>query len=240
MVTVPGFTLLLFAVGLVRAFANRLRDPLAGAALVNFLFFMLLMMTPRAPTYDGVRLFVPAFIFLAILAGFGFDGIMQWILSRYSKESKRLVPRICSLLALAVITAIPLLKVYPFGLEYYNQFIGGVAGANKHGMETTYWWDAVNEYAVKKISKQIPPGASLLCWPSAAKMCEFYQEQGWLSKEVKITYSTDFDYLLLLSRPCPDFEPFFTVHNIPHSDLETIDSKALDGVPLWTLYGRKI
>ena len=47
LVTVPVFTLLLFAVGTVRAFSGRMRDPLAGAAIINFLFFMLMMMAPR-------------------------------------------------------------------------------------------------------------------------------------------------------------------------------------------------
>ena len=164
LVTVPIFTLLLFALGLVRLLAQRGRDPLALLALINFLFFMALMLAPLAPTYDGVRLFAPALVFLALLAGFGFDGALNWAAKRMPDSRKKLAQAL-ALAALAIISVIPLARVYPNCLEYYNGLIGGSAGALRRGMETTYWWTVVNDTDVRKIDGQLPAGSTLLCWP---------------------------------------------------------------------------
>jgi len=237
LVTTPVLTLFLFLLGLIRTALNRFQDQLAISLIIHSSFFILMMMTPNAPNYDGVRLFLPALIFLGILSGYGFAGVterLEQILGRL-KINHRLT-RISSLVILLIVSAYPLLKVYPYGLEYYNQLIGGVAGARHHGMETTYWWTVVNPDALKRINRALPSNASLVCWPTRANICELYQELGLLRKDLKITKRKDFDYLLVLSRPYWNFQPFFAFLGIPQSELEIIASQELDGVPLWVLY----
>ncbi len=237
LVTVPVCTLGLFLLGLIRAAANRFRDQLAGSSLIHFSFFILLMMAPNAPTYDGVRLFLPAFIFLAALAGYGFAGATERLGKKFSRVKIRpALIRIPATAILLVISAYPLFKVYPYGLEYYNELIGGVAGARRRGMETTYWWTVVNQDALARINQALPPGASLVCWPPRAKVCEFDKELGLLRKDIQITKRINFDYLLILSRPYWNFEPFLASIGIPQSELQTVASQELDRVPLWTLY----
>jgi len=234
LVTAPVITLLLFLLGIARAAANRFQDQLAGAALIHFCFFVLMMMAPNAPNYDGVRLFLPAFVFLALLAGFGFGKIADWLAAKV-----RVGPGLVKaglVVALTMLSAYPLARVYPFGLEYYNELIGGVAGARRHGMETTYWWTAVNPEALARINQALPPGSSLVCWPVRAKICEFDQEMGWLRKDLRISDQTDFDHLLMLSRPYAEFEPFFASMGMRRSELEIVAQQDLDGVPLWVLY----
>jgi len=240
LVTVPVFGLLMFALGFFRLVANRFKDSLALAAAIHFLFFMVLVMSPNAPTYDGVRLFIPALVFLGLIAGYGFDGARVFLARKLERLGflERQSGKTLALLILAVILSVVFLKNYPFGLEYYNGLIGGAKGARARGMETTYWWTVVNEDALSEINAKLPADSLLLCWPTRARICEFYQELGLLKKEVKITYQTDFDYLLMLSRPYWDYQPFFDSIGVDRRELTVEAESTLDGVPLWVLYKR--
>jgi hypothetical protein len=246
LVTTPVVTLVLFLAGVLKMAAARFKDELAGACLVNFLFFIALMMSPGAPSYDGVRLFVPAFIFLGMLAGNGWVGIGRWVrqLARGSNALKKItldgrLAQALVVIALGFGVIYPLIKIYPYGLEYYNELVKGPAGARRRGLETTYWWTVVNDDALARIDRALPPGASLLCWPAPAKIGEFYEEIGLLRKDVRITYEKNFDYLLVLSRPTDNFQPTFAYLHVAPAQLKAIASDELDGVPLWVLYKRE-
>lgn len=237
MITTPVMTLFFFFLGLARTLLHRFRDTVSGSSVIHFFFFMLMMVAPNAPSYDGVRLFDPAFIFLSLLAGYGFSGAVFWVANRFKKFSG--LVKVFSFLLLGVGTLYPLFQVYPYGLEYYNELIGGVSGARRKGLETTYWWTVVNEKALKRLNQVLPANVSLVCWPTSADICSFYQELGMLRKDLKITRRKDFDYLLMLSRPYWNFEPFFASLGIPQSELEIIADQKLDGVPLWVLYQQR-
>jgi len=257
LVTTPAITLLGFGLGILRSAFQKFKDPAAISCLIHFGFFLLLMMAPNAPTYDGVRLFEPAFIFLALLAGFGLDGLLQIVRKRIRLRPVLLSAGLLALLAIGA--GRQLFKVYPYGLEYYNELIGGVPGGLKHGMETTYWWTVVNEPAVSRINRELPAQARLACYPDAP-LAEFYRELGWLRKDIAPTQQMDFDHVLMLSRtyyqdlsfsqsliglkpeldfemqgpvPGPDGKP-----QLSHQKMKLIllDHESLDGVPLWRLY----
>jgi len=235
MITTPILTLALFLFGLVRAGINRLADEAIASSAIHFLFFMLIMMLPNAPTYDGVRLFDPAFIFLGLLAGYGFAGIISSI----KKLRANLFSQVFAMIALIAGASYPLLQVYPYGLEYYNELIGGVSGARERGMETTYWWTVVNKDAINRVNQRVSPNSSLVCWPPAPNICAFYQELGLLRKDIQITRKTDFNYLLYLSRPVWNPEWLFLELGLTTEDMLLVDKQELDGVPLWTLYYQK-
>ena len=257
LVTTPTITLLGFGLGILRSAFQKFRNPQAVSSLIHFGFFILIMMAPNAPTYDGVRLFEPAFIFLGLLAGFGFDGMLQAVGKRI-----RLRPVLLQAAALVLLTlsaGYQLFKVYPYGLEYYNELIGGVPGAMKRGMETTYWWTVVNEKAVSRINRALPAHARLACYPDAP-MAEFYRELGWLRKDIVPTQQMDFDHILMLSRTYYKTLPFsesliglkpelvFEMQGLiqsPNGHIELthqvmklilLDYESLDRVPLWRLY----
>jgi hypothetical protein len=134
---------------------------------------------------------------------------------------------------------LPLLKVFPYGLKYYDELIGGPWDAWERGMETTYLWTAVNDQALTKINNTIPAGATLLCWPAPARIGEFYQELDLLRPDIKLSRTKEFDYLLVLSRPYVDFEPTFAYLKVKPDQLAVRGYASLDGVPLWVLYERK-
>ena len=244
-VTVPALTLALFLLGGIRALQSRVRDRLAGSCLIHFAFFIFLTMAPNAPLFDGVRLFLPAFVFLGILAGYGGAGLLGWVTARVRAGRSSLPvlrsPRVLAALvaaALALGIVSPLLGAYPYGLEYYNELIGGVKGARERGLETTYWWTVVNESTLADLNRRLPAQAALRFFPMDADMWNLYRRLGLLRQDFRMTEGTDFDYLLVLSRPYWNYGPIFRYVGVPQARLQPVDSLVVDGVPFWVLYQR--
>jgi hypothetical protein len=237
MVTAPAATLLLFFMGVARSSAGRFKDRLAGSCLIHFLFFMALTMLPNAPVYDGERQFIPAFVFLAVLAGSGFDLVVRSLmrLGRTKKLTSVLVGTAATVL-LGVAVCRPLTKIYPFGLEYYNELIGGAKGARERGMETSYWWTALNEQGLRKVSGSVPAGASLGFYPMNHFQWELYRELGLVREDIALKDSEESDYAVILSRPYWDFAGNYSHAGINPVRPMIVTYQSLDGVPLWVLY----
>ncbi len=103
---------------------------------------------PGTLKYDGVRLFLPAFPFLACLAGVGFGAIASLLTrsgagSPGGKTFRRVAVPVIGL-ALLVSPVVWTVRYHPYYLSYYNEFAGGLRGASAMGLEETYWGDAVN------------------------------------------------------------------------------------------------
>lgn len=243
LVTVPVFTLALFFLGTAQAIANRLKDELAGSCLIHFLFLTAMTMPSNAPMFDGVRLFIPAFLFLGMIAGKGFAGALNWLVSQ-AQERHFIIPLLRRPRILGTITAfllalgitLPLFRIYPYGLEYYNELIGGVSGARRLGMETTYWWTVLKPSDLARVNKILPEGVSLRFFPMDPDLWKLYQEMGLLRKDIRVSTGTDFDYILILSRPYWNYAGIFRFLNIPQPKLKPLAYEMLDEVPLWVLY----
>jgi len=243
LVTVPAFSLALFCWGAAQSLANRLKDELAGSCLVQFVFLIAMTMLPNAPMFDGVRLFIPAFVFLGMIAGKGFAGAVNWLVSQ-AQERRFVIPLLRRPRILGTITALllalgitlPLVRVYPYGLEYYNELIGGISGARKRGMETTYWWTVLKPSDLARVNKILPEGASLRFFPMDPDLWNLYQELGLLRQEIRVSSGNDFDYILILSRPYWNYAGIFRFLNIPQPQLKPLAYQMLDEVPLWALY----
>jgi hypothetical protein len=65
--------------------------------------------------------------------------------------------------------------LHPFGLSYYNLMVGGLPGAEKLGLELTYWNDAVDKVLLRSLANGTRPGAT------AALVPTLYPEQGKLT-----------------------------------------------------------
>lgn len=246
LVTVPEIVLVLALLGFVIAAHDRLRDPVAASCVVHVAFFWAITMVPNAPGFDGVRLFLPSFVFVGILAGYGVHRLDRRLSGRRGAAADtrsgatrgRLVA--VGLAGLVVLgAALPLLAIYPYGLEYYNLAIGGVDGARARGMETTYWWTVVNPAALRTIDRRLPSGARLRVFPSDPELPQLYRRLGLIRADVDLTGASDFDYVVVLSRPYWDYPPLFTALRVARTGLVPVESVDVDGVPLWVLYRRQ-
>ena len=67
------------------------------------------------------------------------------------------------------------MATYPFGLSYYNALVGGLPGAERLGLEVTYWSDAVDDVLLDRLARDGQPDAT------AALLPTLYPGQGALT-----------------------------------------------------------
>jgi 4-amino-4-deoxy-L-arabinose transferase-like glycosyltransferase len=141
--TVPVGLHVLGALGSVRAWRMHTTDSfplLVGGSIVAFL----ILFSTNVPAYDGERLFLVAFPLWSILIGLGFGMAWQWAGMRLAR---RLV-----LLTLLAGQGYGLVALHPFGLSYYNALVAGLPGAERLGLELTYWGDAVDRVLLDELA----------------------------------------------------------------------------------------
>lgn len=179
--TVPVGLLLLGLVGLwvgCRAWSTQphwgLLAALAGAGLVLFSW-------PGVPVYDGERLFLFVYPIWAIFVGLGCQSVhqilLQWASRKVSHQPagtsfRRLRLPLDQLIAggvllLVVGQGVGLVLYHPCQLSYYNLLVGGLAGADRLGLEVNYWADAVREPLLREAAARAP-GQQVLFAPHLA------------------------------------------------------------------------
>jgi len=162
LVTIPVGILFLVVLGSVRAVREFRRQPLLALVAINAAYIIGIFMIPGVPKYDGVRLFLPAFPFLAILAGVAGKHCWDWLVARSKKRPWR--PLFVTA-ALFVTQAGAVWWIHPCELSYYNALVGGLWGADKLGMETTYWHDVVNRDLFRWLNRRCPVRATIAFYP---------------------------------------------------------------------------
>ena len=56
--------------------------------------------------------------------------------------------------------------MHPFGLSYYNALVGGLPGAERLGLELTYWGDAVDRVLLDRLVREVPPDETAALVPT--------------------------------------------------------------------------
>ena len=140
----------------------------------------------RSMIFDGERLWMPTFFFIAVLAGLGFATVFDFahVMARRFSPS---VPSSLVALALAAIVlapqAIQSVGLYPHLLSYYSETIGGLRGANRLGLETTYWAETYAD-TLDYLNANAPTGS--LIWVEAHDVMLYYQRLGLLRPDLRI------------------------------------------------------
>ena len=49
-----------------------------------------------------------------------------------------------------------MVALHPFGLSYYNGLVGGLPGAERLGLELTYWNDPVDQVLLDQLAREAP------------------------------------------------------------------------------------
>lgn len=154
-VTVPIGLQALGLVGAVRAWRDRRADPFLMLPIGAIVMFLTIFST-NVPVYDGERLFLTTFPLWAILIGSGFGGL--WRSAR---------PRIrVGLVIFMLMQGYGVVSMHPFGLSYYNALVGGLAGAERLGLETTYWGDSVDRVLLDELARRVEPGQTVALVPT--------------------------------------------------------------------------
>ena len=133
--------------------------------LIGSILFFLILFSTRIPVYDGERLFLHVFPAWALLIGLGFGWLWRRITSATIRPAD---PRRAS----SPPRSYGLMATYPFGLSYYNLLVGGLPGADRLGLEVTYWSDTVDDVLLDRLAREAPSDAT------AALMPTLYPGQG--------------------------------------------------------------
>ncbi|MHB8995418.1 MAG: ArnT family glycosyltransferase [Armatimonadota bacterium] len=162
----------------------------AALALMVWAVFINLLPSslPSSPKYNGVRLFLPVFVPLIILAAAGFGWLARSLAARLARSGRETRLMLGLLLIIALAPGLyATTKSYPYGMSYYNALIGGTKGAVARGMEATYWGDTFYA-AVPWLNEKAPPNSEI--WINVVgyvSTMQMYQSFGALRQDLRIT-----------------------------------------------------
>ncbi len=231
LITLPVVTVALSLLSMNTVVRRGATRPLALLCVIEIGFWLALMALPGSPNHDGVRLFLPMFPFVAVLAGIGFGMLVAATQRRLPAGG----PSTLGTLLLAFLLFYPAfvgtVRSQPYLLSYYGELVGGPAGAAKAGMEATYWFDAVTPEFIRRMEQALPDSAIVVASPNH-EYYEQLQDLGLLRGDLRFTGSVPADYLLLLGRRA-SFSPGFAAI---YSTVPPILAVEVDGVELVGLY----
>jgi Dolichyl-phosphate-mannose-protein mannosyltransferase len=205
-VTTPEPIIVLAAISLVSLLWIRKGTSTLMLFAFNAFFILGLGLLPGAVLHDGVRQMLPALPFLAAIAGGGFFVVGEWLLSLICRSTRlqaiaNLRGKLLGVLGLLILFS-PVLDLYlyhPFQLSFYNRFVGGVRGAYQRGLELTYSMEAFTPEFINAIDAKLPQN-SVVNASFANFMFKYYQKEGRLRSDIKISDAEPFDYYILLNR----------------------------------------
>ncbi len=205
--TTPLLALALILIGIARTLMRPHRRPYGTLFLMCALVMWAVISMPAAPKYDGVRLLLPVFPFLALLAGSGFVGLIhriEQLLARRSASDPARLARFIHRLAFAFVLLLlvegggAIWRYYPFMLSYYNPLVGGLAGAADR-FEAIYWGEALNQTVIDQLNS-LPDGSRIKPLVLHERNFEHLQRWGRLKDTLQIGGSPPFDFHILQFR----------------------------------------
>jgi 4-amino-4-deoxy-L-arabinose transferase-like glycosyltransferase len=190
---VPLGTTILYFLGILRAFFRHRDRAFCAMLALNALVPMAILVVGQSLMFDDDRLFMPAFPFLAALAGAGFSWLVHLLRLAFQRIRRPVLATVFSAAAAILFLITPVLGIatfYPHWLSYYSESVGGLSGAAKLGLETTYWGESYLE-AVKYINRNAKPGDSVWVEPGTYDILVYYQLHGILRDDVNIAITYD-------------------------------------------------
>lgn len=198
LITVPLGILTLALWGAGSALPRLRKEPLAGLCLIQIAFFWVLLALPSSPNHDGVRLFLPIFPFLALLAGKGAARMGELLRPRLTGAELGLAGAL-GIVLFFMPAYLQTVAVSPYYLSYYGELAGGIAGAERRGMEMTYWYDALTPGFLDRLNDELPPDAVVATFPSQDYFIGL-QGLGALRADIQITDTLPAPYYLIYGR----------------------------------------
>lgn len=164
------------------------RSPWTFGALlgVNALYPIALIALPSTPIFGGVKHWLPAMPFFALLAGIAFDRMAR-SLADVARVRRPWARGLVAAGLLAVCMAPPAratLHAHRNGTAYYNELIGGVPGAADAGMQRQFW-GYPTRLAMDYLNRHVPKGASVYFHKSPWGCWDLYRKEGLLRWDIR-------------------------------------------------------
>lgn len=204
--TVPTITLLLFAIGAfdrAKVAAIRMRDwaRAKGKSLsrggdrnetdlllaLAFAAPLAVFFLPKTPIFGGTKHWLPAYPFLVLFAGRGFDLVataMENALPTAWNDTRRkgAVVALCASVIVAplVVTS----HSHPFGLSAYVPLVGGTAGGADLGLNRQFW-GFTTESVAPYLAANAPRDASVFIHDTAWDSWSRLQDEGRVRRDLR-------------------------------------------------------
>ena len=178
--TVPAAVLFTMAAGLVHS-AARLRANASDELLLllNALFPMALIAWPTVPHFGGVKHWMPAMPFLALL---GARALVAACRTLWPARANVLTAGVATIVLLPAAVAVA--HVHPFGTAAYNELAGGAPGAATLGMQRQFWGDdAVG--ILPELNRHAIPGARVWWQETAFPSVRAWQRDGRVRADLR-------------------------------------------------------
>jgi 4-amino-4-deoxy-L-arabinose transferase-like glycosyltransferase len=247
---IPLTLLGLFLLGVIRGVRPKSDDSgLTWLLIMNVLVTILPFMFGKTLLYDNDRLFMPVYPFIAALAGIGFGWLLGWILKVLDDRKRPVLAGATGLLlgvALLLPQTLSAVNLYPHLLSYYSESVGGLPGATRMGLETTYWCETYAS-ALPYINAHASPGDTIWTQAWSFDVLKYYQKIGRLRSDVVVLIVgmdsfniKNVDWFIFEYRQT-QFGEAGAEHYLPLQLLKTqtpVYEVVYQGIPLMKLYGR--
>jgi hypothetical protein len=187
---VPLIVTVLDVLGILRILRSRPADRTGWLFILNATLPLLVAASGIQAAYSGERHFIPAYPYLACLAGVGFATLAK-TLARASERvrgttlSRRAWRWMClGLLLLLLPTVVTIAWLHPYELSYYSEAVGGLSGATSAGLETTFWCETYRD-ALPYLNQNAGQGDSV--WVENPYVLRLYQRSNLLRADLEIT-----------------------------------------------------
>jgi hypothetical protein len=140
---------------------------------------------PGNHLHDSDRLLLPAFFHLAVLSAEGFDVLWLGIEKRLGRWHPAFRPALARFLLASLLLAPgihAIVQLHPFELAYYNDLVGGVAGARRLGLESIYFASTYS-YFLPELNT-LPSGSRIWVMPNSYDVLYYYQRNGLLRSDL--------------------------------------------------------
>ena len=188
---VPFSIIFLATVGAFSAMRQKENRPLGGLFLLGIFVSLAIFTSGVGQVFDNERFMMPAFPYIAALAGIGFVPTVQAAGSFLSNRRIQFGrPQLVALMVIVMFVPHLLLAydLYPHLLSYYSEAIGGVYGAKLLRLETTYWCETYPE-VLSYLNTHAERGA--VVWAECLDVLVYYQLHGLLRQDLQIALGPD-------------------------------------------------
>jgi hypothetical protein len=142
---------------------------------------------PQTPIFGGTKHWMPAYPFLMLFAGHGFDLVLGALASAAPRLRGASLHTAQLGIAGAVLAAPAAITIHahPFGLTSYVPFVGGTRGGADLGLNRQFWGYTTQSANAQYFEKQAPAGVRVFihdtAWDSWARMID----EGRVRKDIR-------------------------------------------------------
>ncbi len=207
--TVPVLTLVSFLVGSVALYGAPFRDAalrwkswrenraelsegdryrrrVRAFIAINLLLPIVLIALPSTPIFGGVKHWLTAMPFFAIVAGMGFDWLRRKVVTGLvGRSGSWTVAAGAALFAVFLLpSVVESARIHPYGTGYYNSLVGGVQGAADARLHRQFWGYATRQ-TLDRLNREAPPRARVYFQNTTRDAYVIYQRDGLLRKDIR-------------------------------------------------------